>query len=72
MKLLSNLLECEIDALPEVHQQRLHGLRIAFEEEQFLGLLNGPARQALESAVSEIGGTVLLRLAPYLDGIDLA
>ncbi len=72
MKMLSNLLELEIDALPEVHHQRLHGLRIAFEDEEFRELPNGPARQALELAVSEIGGIVLVRLAPYLDGIDLA
>ena len=72
MNLLSNLLEREIDALPEVHQQCLHGLRIAFEDEEFRQFPNGPARQALESAVSEIGGIVLLRLAPYLDGIDRA
>lgn len=71
MKLFCNLLELEIDALPEAHRQRLHSLRIAFEEQSW-ELPSGPARQAFETEISEMGGIVLARLTAYFDGIDAA
>lgn len=73
MKLLSNVLEREIDALPEKHRQQLHALRIEFEDEQrtrdfYSDVLSGPAWQALKSAFTEIGGGMSSRLAAYLKG----